>query len=302
MSQKCEPMTFAGIFRTTLTAWHGRSKMLWPMRDEHPESAKPDLWGDGIVEGGLAGLWSARGWSDVSDDELVFLIPGVVRAEANSLDGAAARIRRVLDSRARSGTQVRPPAARVNRRIDAAHLTVPSAESRVSEWPTGVIVRAGADPFARLVMAELDRFHEDACLAAERRGPTTGAQAMFRSIHSGINAAYVYEDLAPLQETLAVGAWMGHLLRGRPALLPPCLAEPLADLITGSTAGLPNAAADASALLLAAHLGPDGSARLVRAAERSQRGGYPVVVDAAPFTGRSRISTEAMPTLLARRS
>lgn len=295
-------MTFAGIFKTTLAAWHGRSKMLWPMRDEHPATARPDLWGDGIVESGLAGLWSARGWSDVSDDELVFLMPGVLRAQANSLDGAAARIRRVLASRARSGVPVRPPATRASWRLDTAHVVASPAESRIPGWPAGAIAHAGADPFARLVMAELDRFHEDACLAAERRGPVTGAQALFRSIHSGINAAYVYEDLAPLQETLAVGAWMGHLLRGRPALLPPCLAEPLADLMTGSTADLPNAVADASAALLVAHLGPDGSARLLRAAERSQRGGYSVVVDAAPFTGPSRISTEAMLTLLAQRS
>lgn len=287
--------------------------MLGRMRDDQPESAASQLWGDGIVDGGLVSLWSARSWADVSDDELVFLIPNVLHAPTEVSDGFAARIHRIRTSGGRSDALAQSPTRRKDGGLNVfesgAADGVPAAgtarailgEGWVDRLP-GAASSGGSAAFASVVVAELDQFHRDACLSSKQRAPATSAQAMFRSIHSGINAAYVYECFAPLHETLAVGTWTGHLLRGRRALLPPCLAEPLTGLIAGATADLSKAATDVLASLLAMHLGPAALARLRRAADRSLRGGYPVVVDAIPFPAPSQASTEAMLTLIAERS
>ena len=79
------------------------------------------------------------------------------------------------------------------------------------------------------ILAALDRFFS--MMRAVRRGGAEPAanriqpsDALVASIYSSINAAYVYPELDYMHETLMLGAWLGFLERGRPALMPDYIA------------------------------------------------------------------------------
>ena len=75
------------------------------------------------------------------------------------------------------------------------------------------------------ILASLDRLLNDAH-RLRRAGAEPSASriqpsdALIASIYSSINAAYIYPELEFMHETLTLGAWLGFLERGRPALLP----------------------------------------------------------------------------------
>jgi hypothetical protein len=77
------------------------------------------------------------------------------------------------------------------------------------------------------VLACLDKFvraaHEKS-VSVERKAPISGnatlPDALVASIHSGINAAYVYQRFEFAHELFSVGAWLGIMLRGRPSVIP----------------------------------------------------------------------------------
>lgn len=86
-----------------------------------------------------------------------------------------------------------------------------------------------------------------------------------------VNPAYLDPALACLQETGALCAWLGIVAGGRDALLPPCLAEPLAEACGAWAGGGLHGGAAAFARAV-------GSRRLYVAAERAQARRAPVRV------------------------
>ena len=113
---------------------------------------------------------------------------------------------------------------------------------------------------------------------AASSGPSF-AVALIGSIYSRINAAYVYPELAPSHETLSVAAWLGVLLAGRAALMPPFIARwLLEDGARGPSVTIKTTAdaiIDRHVMLLGGH------DRLEKIARRVERVGVPAVV-AAP--------------------
>ena len=101
---------------------------------------------------------------------------------------------------------------------------------------------------------------------------------MTGAIHARVNAAYADARLDYLHEPLMVAAWLGHLVAGRDALLPPLIAAPIASLIAGglsATAQHPDPAATVVVRYAAA---AGGTRHLARIAAKVCRAGRPRLV------------------------
>ena len=213
------------------------------------------LWGEGLVDQSIATRWRPMNWDDVDADELTYFIPGLLAPEtlkraAESGSGPA----RFLNE-ARHTQLVRTVAAlarqapiggereRQNRAlgfVTALGITsVPARdlwdESRNRDQSPGIRTAwAGGIEAAAIyelsVLACIDRMLVDATKPVES-ADASAIQApdvsgvLIASMHSGVNGAYIYRDLAYAHETFATAAWIGKLLAGRPALLPDFVAE-----------------------------------------------------------------------------
>lgn len=67
---------------------------------------------------------------------------------------------------------------------------------------------------------------------ALRQVPLSLADAVVVSLYSTINAAYVFRQYDCCHELLTSAAWLGHLMRGRAAMMPLPVAECLADCLS----------------------------------------------------------------------
>jgi hypothetical protein len=225
-------------------------------------------WGDGLVEQSLAGLWYPSRWDDVGADELVFLIPSLAskapKADADLEVGPLSSARRALCVRVyHAAGALRGPARDSGdgslEALDAIALSgVLTTIDPFEAWAEGraavdlIDGRERASPeslrpvaaahghdaciFELAVVAVLDRLHSDARNLSgsgdnRTRAPVTLSDALLASIYATFNTAYVYPQLTCVQELLSVGAWLGHLLNGRGAIMPvfaaACLAAEL---------------------------------------------------------------------------
>jgi hypothetical protein len=193
-------------------------------------------------------LWYGARWETIGEDEAVFLIPSLVAQRSPAGTGPAELLRRALAARIQwsfvhAGSQERSVFESL---VDIVQLeNVRAADldaiaksachalygpSRPSKNPAHEI----ADRETELVILRcLDR-----ALGAAADRPTVDPvtavsldEAILVSIHSGLNAAYVWDLLAARHETLMVAAWLGHLTRGRAAYLMPAIADPLDELV-----------------------------------------------------------------------
>jgi hypothetical protein len=107
--------------------------------------------------------------------------------------------------------------------------------------------------------------------------PSTLADALTASIHTCFNAAYAYSRYSYAHELLGTGAWLGILLRGRPALMPEFAAHILMDALTRSPQ------TDDTSHVLRCHAERVSDAtRLIRQARRVLEFGRPVIVKPRP--------------------
>ena len=174
-------------------------------------------WGDGFIDHPLATLWYPRSWSDVSDDELVLFLPQLTDCDDPQF-GIAARLRESLSHRTRvsealsalSGDLPADPAPlTAEERAAVEHL--PFDRDRPSWMQEAAILEAIRHMLRR------------AC--SEITDTPSLEIALLGSIHTGINAAYVYPEHAYAHELLTAGAWLGVLLKGRRALMPKAVAD-----------------------------------------------------------------------------
>lgn len=302
-----------------------RKAPAWSIWRRFSYSSRPrSPWGDGLVDQSLSTTWYPVSWDDVSDDELVFFLPSLAfsrtaiggrlsergcrfirdalcRRTADFADAAAAALGRpqvadasardsdVLGLIARSGALTSLPAdeaVREGRALRADHGT-PAHGRKLSEQ--AVIEELAA-------LACIDRMHFDAsgadACAADGGACTAGAGVSFEvallaSIHAQFNAAYLYPHYDWGHESFAAGAWLGTLMSGRAALMPPFIAEILLDVCPAPEPG--KAAACQSARIFAYSMERAGGyRRLRRIARRVVATGISAVV-AAP----GRLSQEA---------
>ena len=251
------------------------------------------VWGDGMEDLSLTSLWYPCVWNDVSEDELLLLIPSLntessrrapagasaSRAVAVLRNAFHARLEHAVITYAVSG----PGAARASTdetRIRVGRLRRVLDEHLQEREPLETLLERPASDFdewfcparrqkrkwrgwrswcrhdevdlesmfelectvlglmATMVNAARLRFDSAESGIAASEGPgQRGVQcptlpgATLAAVHTSFNPAYLYPQLTAHHEIFAVAGWLGWLARGRPALLPVYVAEPLVDLL-----------------------------------------------------------------------
>jgi hypothetical protein len=173
-------------------------------------------WGDGFIDHPLATLWYPRSCSDVSDDELVLFLPQLTDCDDPQF-GIAARLRESLSHRTRVSealsalssdvSAIRPPLT-AEERATVEHLFDRDRPSWMQE---------------AAILEAIRHMLRRAC--SEITDTPSLENALLGSIHTGINASYVYPEHAYAHELLTAGAWLGVLLKGRRALMPKAVAD-----------------------------------------------------------------------------
>lgn len=269
----------------------------------------PHLWGDGLLDRSLASHWYPRTWDDVDLDELTFFMPGLTRLASPENGGVAAHVRMALARRVGIALRVAQDCVGADAAQDKQRLrdiiddctglnglllsdVLAAAEDkndgghyRQFKWrPVTLKGRLDNLVYELSVLQCLGSMHDTS--SAGRSAPPTGqnvsvADALVASIHSGINAAYVYPHLAWAHETFSAGAWLGIVLSGRKALLPEMIAARLVEASHSERAS--QAAADPADRVLAYHAEICvGRRRMSRLAHRALRRSRPLAVRARP--------------------
>jgi hypothetical protein len=291
-----------------------------PIADAEAVHQRPSglgAWGEGLVDRSLASLWYAGKWSEVGDDELVFMLPTLSTWRPESTEpitrggeGPDHYLTRVLTARAQataaliSSNMTDPETGRsqalellVARAIVTAvplkELKKTSASSACGpRLPSSL--RSGANTAASLpdwlaleltALAHLDRLLLDARGTRERDAPPplvdwplTLTDVVLVTINARLNGLYVHPEFAHAHELLTAAALLGHLACGRAAYLPPAVAQSLADILSGRAPAAPSDKDGcASIVKLYAELA-GGADRLLSSARRTAASGRPCLI------------------------
>lgn len=229
-------------------------------------------WGDGLADQSLATLHYPASWSTVDRDELVFLLPSLTDPSSSGQPAGVAPF--FLEALAEwSGIEPTAPTADADRvlRIGSILDTLYRRALRSAPAPAG----QPAEPLAP-------------------RDAVAGA------IHSRIHPAYADPALAYLHETLTVAAWLGHLVCGRDAYLPPVIAAPLLQLLDEGSPATGRGGDDVAGQIVRYSAAAGGARHLAGLAVRVVRTGQPrrirstvggepwTLADAAPSVERAR--------------
>jgi hypothetical protein len=232
--------------------------------------AAADAWGAGLIDQSLATAWYPADWDNVTDDELVLLLPSLCNSphgqqSAPGLRGPIGYLTRTLNARvdaiarritrksglmAAADTRDRLIAGGLLSSIEAhrQNTTTGSDNGRLPDWLIAELVH----------LAYTDRMLGDALGNA---APNVAARAplvdwqlslsdvVVASISARLNGAYVYPEHAYAHELLALAALLGHLIEGRTVYLPPSIAGTLLDIIRAKPS-----ADDQTAAVLRAYL------------------------------------------------
>lgn len=248
-------------------------------------------WGDGLCEQSLETALYPATWDTICSDELVFLMPSLMRPCPDPSNSACSRLASIVleqihdhvhrvalasqPSRAAVGDDWDPsPAARFI--VSSGVLALSLRDLVAMDAPAAATgmppLRGGtrAIVYQLALLAELDRFYRDA--AALARDPKALferplEQVAVASIGARINGAYVYRQYASHHELLSACAWIGHVLSGRDALMPPLVADVLCDVLTTGVRTGP--IADPTVQVIRCHAEQaGGAARLLACARR----------------------------------
>lgn len=263
-------------------------------------------WGEGLIDQTVSDWWYPVTWDTVAPDELVVLNPSLAAQPLCTDKGAEQFLRRALSRRLASSVRA------FNASVPEFHLLAARAAMRdasaIEVDPVAATEGAASNPYFRWLdesqkrstkasARELAAFELAAirsiALLCSAANPSEDkcfdgidlSQTLVASIHSGLNGAYVCPSLAFAHELLAVGTWLGHVLRGRPALMPSFIADACSDWLS------PRASSDQCTAILQMHAEiAVGQHELLKTARRVQAKGYPVkvqprrsVADVAPI-------------------
>jgi len=289
-----------------------RFRHAWASGHERNPARLPP-WGDGVAGQSVAALYYPAAWETVSEDELIFLMPSLRHAHADTPAATRRLFQRALAARLhlllRRAEATGAGATRVIiTAIEAAGLIrsmpleaafapqpeasrrFPSAETR-DAGPIGAPTDSSKDAraywvFELSVLAALDRAAQAASAPAARSDGAELPSALIASIYSGVNAAYAYQNLECAHELLSIGVWLGYLLSGRRAMMPLFVAERLIAHL-GARAG--NGTTDTCDALLMSHAeAAAGLTRLLRTAKGVYKSGAPALVRPLP-TGSAKL-------------
>ncbi|MGD9828968.1 MAG: hypothetical protein AB7E70_10430 [Hyphomicrobiaceae bacterium] len=240
-------------------------------------------WGDGFANVGAATLWYRCGWDDISEDELVFLIPSLLNQTAapsrrsrglvEVVEAAVERKARALMSRlVETGWADAHAAAGLLRRCGVASPGTPRAAlgQLPNVRPAGAASvpscgGGGGTAKAALVYEICALVAMERMLAVARGDTRAGAaslpQVFTASLHACINGGYAYPDHRHLHELLSLAAWLGSLERHGAALLPAVIATTLRELVDEAAGDGADADAEMIRSIVRAHARAIGDAR-----------------------------------------
>jgi hypothetical protein len=289
-----------------------------PSRWRSPKELDPPLWGDGLVDQSLTTLWYPSNWNDTSSDELIFLIPSLIGEARGGPGapacGVSSFLRRALCARLRWVSLRLCPSDR-GAGGPKQLLNAVSATRAITALDCSQAWIEGVEPFRALysprLRQRLENHHEghaafraheawihelsilkclDQCLQDVLRPSGIAdqkqsidvefglADALIASTYASVNAAYIYPGFMTFHELFTVGAWLGHLLRGRPALMPMPVAEYLIEQSQRKPTE-PGCEGLQCDNLVRFHMGLVGGAKtLVRTAGRVRANGYSGIV------------------------
>jgi hypothetical protein len=219
-----------------------RDRMLAIFRRPHADG----VWGNGLADLSLATLcYPAASWADVWDDEVVFLIPalasrGAIPGEPRPIAllrfALSAQAERAAGALVAAGVAANQAAAlqAIDRAVasgivrTADHREPAGSRSPDRGWEAYLPSLPPLMIFA-VLKGMLWRL-QDASEAVGR--PLALADVLVGSVHARVNGAYAEPAFAFAHELLATGAWIGHVLGGRPALMPVAVAGCFLDVLT----------------------------------------------------------------------
>ena len=235
------------------------------------------LWGDGFAGDGFAASRSVAAWDDCSSDEYAMLYARLVPSDGRVAPALLAHLETCVALRAWRLARLDPAMAApdVRSRVPAGTAELHRAwfadDGAVACLLRQMgLLRTSPERLAseRRLLALLD---DTLCQIQRGLVPawTEDGDVLF-AFGSGIHPAYLWPESAIAPARGCTAAWLGHLDRGRTALMPEAVADYLLDAVLDGSR-----AADRS---LAAMVGSvDNARRLRRAATKRLAGGDPAV-------------------------
>lgn len=249
-----------------------------PWKGPRPTAAADRLWGDGFATDGLLAACSLTDWADCSPDEYAMVFPRLLSSGRALADPLLRHLEACVAVRAWRLKRLDPEVPAVQMRSKAPEGVDPAALHRAWFADDRAVacllrqlglLRTSPERVAseRRLLAFLD-----ATLDLVQRGLdpvwSEDGEAWF-AFGSGIHPAYLWPESAISPDRGCTAAWLGHLDRGRTALMPLAVAEYLTDAVLD-----PAGSRDGT---LAAMMGPAEAPRLRHAAARRFAGGDPKV-------------------------
>ncbi len=201
-----------------------------PVRSPHAagRAAARTPWGDDFQMDGVAALWRVRHWEEVAPDEHALLFPRLVPSDGRLPPHLLARL----------ASAVRVGGWRASRLVRGAPLRDGDARSEHADWhapstlPLALWRALGRGPAApdvllrdgrvlatlRAILEELDGGH---------LRPRSDEDEVILAFGAGFHPAYLWPEAACVPERGLTAAWLGHVARGRSALMPTSVAEHL---------------------------------------------------------------------------
>ena len=257
------------------------------------------VWGDGFVDDDPLGLGSPRDWASCTDDELILFHPRLVAAGAPLAPRLRTHLELCVGVRA-----LRLASTDRSRPVPQLNSSFPdpvAAAPWMASWFTdgSAVVRAfkrigllGVAP-AQLATERALLIYLDGVLASVQRQDvpkSCDTSNHLLAFGAGIHPAYLWPDAAISYARGVTAGWLGHLHRGRAALMPAVVAEYVLDCL--------DQGGSFDVRLAELVGGANNLRRLQRAATRRRDGENPIVrLAPGPFRP-ARTSAEAPPTLV----
>lgn len=202
-----------------------------------PRSAM--LWGDGFADDTLDDLWAVSDWDACSSDEYIFRLPRLEGRTGQLPPALRTSLEQCVATRARRAARSDPEhsAASLRSRLPDSAFHVRhdgdwfAPDDVVSTWSRRVgLIRPSAHRSAidRLLL----RFLDGVLFDVQRGGvPSWDETAeVLVAFGAGFHPAFLWPPASSASAKGIVAGWLGHLDRGRSALMPAVVAEYLLDL------------------------------------------------------------------------
>lgn len=235
------------------------------------------LWGDGFAQDSLGEFWAVKDWSACSPDEYILLFPRLVPASGAFPDALRVHLETCVAVRswrlARRGGPV-PLRSRVSDGDGARRHGDWFADHRVVSRVLrglGLLRPApGRGDAERHLLLFLDGLLSD--LQSRRHPAWSEASEALLAFGAGIHPAYLWPQATVSDARGVAAGWLGHLDRGRTALMPMVVADYVLDALGG-------ASSDRHLVDLA---GGEANLERLRAAARRRAAGHDPSVRLAP--------------------